>query len=40
MAVLGGVLLALRHPANKGADPGRALAILLDGLRAAPPDRP
>jgi AcrR family transcriptional regulator len=38
MAVLGGVLLALRHPANKGAHPGRALAILLDGLRAAPRD--
>lgn len=36
MAVLGGVLLALRHPANKGVDPGRPLAILLDGLRAAP----
>jgi AcrR family transcriptional regulator len=38
MAVLGGLLLALRHPANKGADPRRALAILLDGLRAAPRD--
>ena len=36
MAVLGGVLLALRHPAGREADPRRALAILLDGLRAAP----
>ncbi|MFG2022617.1 TetR/AcrR family transcriptional regulator [Streptomyces sp. NPDC048825] len=36
MAVLGGVLLALRHPANKAADPRRSLAIVLDGLRAAP----
>jgi AcrR family transcriptional regulator len=40
MAVLSGVLLALRHPASKGADPQRALAILLDGLRAAPPENP
>jgi AcrR family transcriptional regulator len=38
MAVLSGVLLALRHPASKGANPQRALAILLDGLRAAPPE--
>lgn len=36
MAVLGGVLLALRQPADNGADPRRALAILCDGLRAAP----
>jgi AcrR family transcriptional regulator len=36
MAALSGVLLALRHPASKDADPQRTLAILLDGLRAAP----
>ncbi|WP_322752514.1 helix-turn-helix domain-containing protein [Frankia sp. Cas3] len=40
MTVVGGVLLALRHPANKGADPRRVLAILRDGLRAAPPGDP
>jgi AcrR family transcriptional regulator len=40
MAVLSGVLLALRHPASKGANPQRALAILLDGLRAAPQANP
>jgi AcrR family transcriptional regulator len=34
MAVLGGLLLALRHPGGQGADPRRTLAILLDGLRA------
>ena len=37
MAVLSGVLIALRHPANKGADPQRALAIVRDGLRSTPP---
>ena len=36
MAVMSGVLLALRHPGNDGADPQRTLAILFDGLRAAP----
>ena len=36
MAVLSGVLIALRHPANNGANPERALAILRDGLRGAP----
>lgn len=35
MAVLSGVLLALRHSANAGADPQRTLAIVRDGLRAA-----
>jgi len=40
MAVLSGVLLALRHPASKGANPQRALAILLDGLRATPHENP
>ncbi|WP_322767537.1 helix-turn-helix domain-containing protein [Frankia sp. Cr1] len=40
MTVVGGVLLALRHPANKGADPRRVLAILRDGLRAAPHGNP
>ena len=40
MAVLSGVLIALRHPANKGADPQRALAILRDGLRGAPHKNP
>lgn len=40
MAVLSGVLLALRHPASKGADPQRALAIVLDGLRTAPQENP
>lgn len=34
MAVLSGVLVALCHPASKGADPQRALAIMIDGLRA------
>jgi AcrR family transcriptional regulator len=37
MAVLSGVLIALRHPANKGADPQRALAIVRDGLRSMSP---
>jgi Transcriptional regulator SbtR-like, C-terminal domain len=36
MAVLSGVLLALRHRANQGADPQRTLAILRDGLRPRP----
>lgn len=36
MAVLSGVLLALRHRANEGADPQRTLAILRDGLRLRP----
>ena len=40
MAVLSGVLIALRHPANKGADPQRALAIVRDGLRGAPHENP
>ncbi|MGF7236822.1 MAG: TetR/AcrR family transcriptional regulator [Frankia sp.] len=36
MAALSGVLLALRHRANEGADPQRTLAILRDGLRPRP----
>ncbi|MFC1438556.1 helix-turn-helix domain-containing protein [Streptacidiphilus sp. N1-10] len=36
MTVLSGVLLALRHPATRVTDPRRTLAILRDGLRAAP----
>jgi AcrR family transcriptional regulator len=36
MALLGGVLLALRRPADPGIDARRALAILHDGLRAVP----
>ncbi|MBL7500351.1 helix-turn-helix transcriptional regulator [Frankia sp. CNm7] len=35
-AVLSGVLLALRHHANQGANPHRTLAILRDGLRPRP----
>ncbi|WP_412180563.1 hypothetical protein [Streptomyces sp. ADMS] len=34
MAILSGILLALRHRANAGADPRLALAVLCDGLRA------
>ncbi|GAA0304156.1 TetR/AcrR family transcriptional regulator [Streptomyces turgidiscabies] len=34
MAILSGVLLALRHRANAAADPRVALAVLCDGLRA------
>lgn len=36
MTVLSGVLLALHHPATRVTDPRRTLAILRDGLRAAP----
>lgn len=36
MAALSGVLLALRHSANEGADPRLTLAILCDGLRFRP----
>ena len=36
MALLSGVLLALRSPAHDRADPRRTLAVLLDGLRAQP----
>ncbi|MGW1713111.1 TetR/AcrR family transcriptional regulator [Streptomyces sp. NPDC002156] len=34
MALISGILLALRHRANAGADPRLALAVLCDGLRA------
>jgi len=34
MALLSGLLLALRHRANAGADPHLALRVLCDGLRA------
>jgi AcrR family transcriptional regulator len=34
MALLSGLLFALRSGANDQADPGRALAVLHDGLRA------
>jgi AcrR family transcriptional regulator len=34
MALLSGLLLALRAGSNERADPGRALAVLCDGLRA------
>lgn len=37
MALLGGVLLALRRRADQSVDARRALAILRDGLRPAPP---
>ncbi|GAB2828451.1 TetR/AcrR family transcriptional regulator [Actinocorallia aurea] len=36
MALLGGLLLSLRHPAP-AYDPGQALTILQDGLRPPPP---
>jgi AcrR family transcriptional regulator len=36
MALLSGLLLALRAPSNDAADPERALAVLRDGLRAHP----
>jgi AcrR family transcriptional regulator len=34
MALLSGLFFALRSGANDQADPGRALAVLLDGIRA------
>jgi hypothetical protein len=34
MALLSGLFFALRPGANDQADPGRALAVLRDGLRA------
>jgi AcrR family transcriptional regulator len=34
MALLSGLLLALRAPSNDAANPERALAVLCDGLRA------
>ena len=36
MALLSGLLLALRAPSNNAADPERALTVLRDGLRARP----
>jgi hypothetical protein len=34
MALVSGLWLALRAPANQAADPERALSVLRDGLRA------